>query len=88
MTRGRPDRRSSGLVEDAVAFLRRNPASVAAAALAVGFAIARVTRNRPRGEPDLPVMNTGHARLYDPDEKQRHTPHGGSDTRRDFPIRA
>jgi hypothetical protein len=88
MTCGRPDRRSTGLVEDAVAFLRRNPGSIAAAALVVGFAIARVRRNRARGEPDIPVMNTGHARLYDPDEKQRHTPHGGSDTRRDFPIRA
>ncbi len=89
MTRGGSDRRRSGLVEEAVAFVRRNPASIAAFALAAGFAIARVRRNRARhDEPELPVMNAGHARLYDPDEKLRHTPHGERVTRRDFPIRA
>ena len=37
MTRGGPDRRSSGLVEDAVAFERRNPGSIAAAAVGLGL---------------------------------------------------
>ena len=70
-------------------FVRRNPGQAAAWALALGFAVARARRRRARGpQPDIPVMNTGHARLYDPDEKMRHTPHGGFDTRRDFPIRA
>jgi hypothetical protein len=89
MTRGGSDRPRSGLAEDVLAFVRRNPASIAATALAVGFAIARVRKNRTRRDDlEVPVMNTGHARLYDPDERPRHTPHGGFDTRRDFPIRA
>ena len=87
--RGGADRVLSGLAAEALGFVRRNPGQVAAWALALGFAVARARRRRARGwQPDIPVMNTGHARLYDPDEKTRHTPHGGFDTRRDFPIRA
>ena len=87
--RGGADRVLSGLAAEALGLVRRNPGQVAAWALAFGFAVARARRRRVRlRQPDIPVMNTGHARLYDPDEKMRHTPHGGSDTRRDFPIRA
>ena len=87
--RGGADRVLSGLAAEALGFVRRNPGQVAAWALALGFAVARARRRRARHrQPDIPVMNTGHARLYDPDEKTRHTPHGGFDTRRDFPIRA
>ena len=74
---------------DALAFVRRNPATIAAAAVALGFAIARASRRRARrGDLALRAMNTGRPRRYDPDEQLRSTPHGDSGTRRDLPIRA
>ena len=83
------DRRGAGIASEALAFVRRNPGTVAAWALAVGFAAARARRRRARRrDMTIPVMNTGHARLYDPDARLRHTPHGAFDTRRDFAIRA
>lgn len=82
-------RRGLGIAGQAVAFARRNPGHLAAWALAVGFAVARARRRRARRRDiDVAAMNTGHARLYDPDERARHTPHGRFDSRRDFPVRA
>ena len=87
--RGGADRVLSGLAAEALGFVRRNPGQVAAWALALGFAVARARRRRAqRRDAEIPVMNTGHARLYDPDEKMHHTPHGRFDARRDFPTRA
>jgi hypothetical protein len=91
MTRGRrgSGRFRSGIAREAVAFARRNPASVAAWALAVGLAVMRVRRSRARRRNfDVPVINAGHARLYDPDARLRHTPHSAFDSRRDFATRA
>lgn len=51
-------------------------------------------RDAPFGERqlgssrDIQVMNTGQARVYDPDARVRHTPHGALDTRRDLATRA
>lgn len=59
--------------------LRRHPVPVMIAAAGVGFLIYRMNqgavrrgRELPADVVDVPVLNDGHARAYDPDLSSRH----------------
>jgi hypothetical protein len=73
----------NGLVRD---FVRRNPVPVLLAAAAIGFMIHRMNRRaaaRIKDEDiEVPVLNTGHTRIYDPDLPSRHPLADGADAKR------
>lgn len=85
--------------EAALALVRRHPIAFAAGAAALGFLIGRA-RVRPTGQgrgferrtgperSDVPVLNVGRARVYDPDSDPAHPTHDTLDSRRDFSARA
>ncbi|KMO37201.1 hypothetical protein VQ02_13995 [Methylobacterium variabile] len=75
----------SGLYDGALAAVRRNPVPVMLIAAGVGWLIHRVAQDAQRrqhlnatvnGAESVPVLNTGAARVYDPD---RPTGHPASD---------
>jgi hypothetical protein len=64
------------LIEDAYEAARRNPLPVMLMAAGAGLLVYEMRKDRARiaasktrveDEPDIPVLNTGRARLYDPD---------------------
>ena len=57
--------------------LRRHPLPLMIAAAGLGLLIHRMSRRRPAPVPveddvDVPALNTGRARIYDPDAPARH----------------
>ena len=86
--------------DNAVSVVRRNPIPVLLVAAGVGWLIHRATSKAPtpgaggrfdpyrEDEADVPVLNTGHARVYDPDTSPRHPTHDSLDSRRDVSARA
>jgi Protein of unknown function (DUF3618) len=78
--------------DHALAVLRRNPVPVMLVAAGVGWLLHRMSREsrRPNGydplpveEVDVAVLNTGQARIYDPDAPAAHPLHD-VERRRDF----
>jgi len=71
----------SGLYDGALAAVRRNPVPVMLIVAGVGWLIHRVARDTQRrqhldatmnGAEAVPVLNTGTARVYDPDRPTAH----------------
>jgi hypothetical protein len=69
--------RYGSIIEQTKEVLRRNPVPVMLVAAGIGWLLyrtgqqnsarARIARPLPYRETDLPAMNTGQARVYDPD---------------------
>jgi hypothetical protein len=81
--------------ERALAFVRRNPLPVLAAAGALGWLLYRLGRERTPGlgrraaiDDAVPVLNTGQARVYDPDASPRHPGQDLIESRREISARA
>jgi hypothetical protein len=73
--------------DQAIATVRRNPLPVMVAAAGVGWLVHWWSR-RPRNriidiEPEVPLLNTGQARIYDPDAPPRHPAVDSFESRRD-----
>ncbi len=71
---------------------RRNPALVLLAASGAGSLLYLMTKNR-RTYPysaeaeDIPILNTGQARIYDPDVSPRYAMHDSVESRREMSAR-
>jgi hypothetical protein len=87
----------SSIVDGASDLIRRNPAPVAVMAVGLGWLLYRVTRERRSSdvlraeiieEESIPVLNTGQARIYDPDESPRHPGQDLLESRREMSARA
>ena len=71
----------AGLYDGALAAVRRNPVPVMLIVAGVGWLVHRVARESERrrelaatmaGAESVPVLNTGTARVYDPDRPTAH----------------
>ena len=66
--------------------LKRHPVPLMIAAAGIGFLIHRMNRRRAAGlsevEIDVPALNTGKTRVYDPDLPTRHPLADGADPKR------
>ncbi|HEX8166197.1 MAG TPA: hypothetical protein VF601_10475 [Beijerinckiaceae bacterium] len=81
----------------ALDFLRRNPVLAFAAAAGAGFLLYRASREgggraairaQALEEESIPVLVTGHDRIYDPDTSPRHPTQDLVETRRETSARA
>ena len=81
----------------ALDLLRRNPVLAFAAAAGAGFLLYRASREGRRGaapraraieEESIPILVTGHDRIYDPDTSPRHPTQDLVETRRETSARA
>ena len=81
----------------ALDLLRRNPVLALAAGAGVGWLLYRTSRNGRHDverraqmleEESIPILNTGQARIYDPDASPRHPTHDRVETRREISARA
>jgi ElaB/YqjD/DUF883 family membrane-anchored ribosome-binding protein len=91
-------REFGAVIDHALSIVRRNPVPVILVAAGVGWLIHRMSQERrPDGammdvdmleEESIPVLNTGQARVYDPDVSPRHPTHDVLETRRDVSARA
>lgn len=88
--------RGGSALEQALDFVRRNPARTMLAAAGVGWLIYR-SRARRRAaaahaamieEESIPILNTGHAFIYDPDASPRHPMQDQLHSRREMSTRA
>jgi hypothetical protein len=88
---------SGAAMDHALGVVRRNPLAALAVALAAGWALYTLGgRSRRRAEEhaealeeeSIPVLNTGHARIYDPDVSPRHPTQDLLETRREMNARA
>lgn len=85
------------VVDQALDVVRRNPVPVLLVAAGVSWLMYRMARDgRPVGltradrleEQTIPILNTGQARIYDPDTSPRHPAHDMLDSRREVSARA
>jgi hypothetical protein len=85
------------VMDRALDFLRRNPVLAFAAAVGAGFLLYRASREGRHGvwaraaaleEESIPVLVTGHDRIYDPDTSSRHPMQDLVETRREMSARA
>lgn len=87
------------VVDTALSIIRRNPVPVLLVAAGVGWLLHRASqenRNRPSGrnavaildKESIPVLNTGNARVYDPDTSPLHPTQDALQTRREINARA
>ena len=84
--------RLSGGQDLLLGFLRRHPLPVMIAAAGIGFMIHRMSAKQARksispddpglDEVDVPALNTGQTRIYDPDLPSRHPLADGADPKR------
>lgn len=83
--------------DTALAVVRRNPVPVLLAAAGIGWLLYRMSQDESGfghrtydagPAEDIPVLNTGNARVYDPDLSPRHPTHDMLETRRDASARA
>lgn len=86
---------TSGL-DSAVSLAKRNPLPLMIVAAGIGWLIHRMGQDSSRSrlalssddEPDVPLLNTGHARVYDPDSSTRHPAQDSLESRRDLTAHA
>jgi len=87
------------VVDTALRIIRRNPVPVLLVAAGVGWLLHRASqesRSRTTGrnalvvmeEEPIPVLNTGNARVYDPDAPSLHPTQDTLQTRRELNARA
>lgn len=84
-------RSRSDLMDRALDVVRSNPVPVLLVVVGLGWLITRAARHdRPaaRSADDVPLMNTGHARVYDPDLSPRHPTQDLLETRRELSAKA
>jgi hypothetical protein len=83
-------------IETALTLARRNPIQTALIAAAAGWLLHRVADERARGyrrhrrmrrAEAIPVLNTGQARIYDPDASPRHPMQDTLASRREMSAR-
>lgn len=85
----------SSAYDHTLAVVRRNPVPVILIAAGLGWLIHRLVTETDRGrmlvpvDPSLrvPVLNTGAARVYDPDASPLHPAHDVIETRREASAR-
>jgi len=79
-------------VGKAVGTAKRNPLPLMIAAAGVGWLLHRMgqkgtltpfAKRPPVAEPELPGINMGHARVYNPDMSSRHPHHDSLESRRE-----
>lgn len=75
---------------------KRNPLPVMALAAGAGWLIYALRRERARGNlrqrrvggaEDIPILNTGNARIYDPDASPLHPTQDSLESRREMNAR-
>jgi hypothetical protein len=88
---------STALMEHTLGLVRRYPVAALAATGGVGWVLYMLSlRGRRRNdrrvelleEESVPILNTGHARIYDPDTSPRHPTQDLLETRREMSARA
>lgn len=91
-----PDNRFGSAVQAALNLAKRNPVQAALIAAAAGWLIHRVTNKKTararwhrhmQRAATIPVLNTGQARIYDPDASPRHPMLDTLDSRREMSAR-
>ena len=85
------------VLDTAAAVVKRNPVPVILVAAGVGWLIHRISKDhaptytsyrRIEGEAaQIPVLNTGNARIYDPDISPRHPTQDSLESRREMSAR-
>jgi hypothetical protein len=85
------------VIDSALGVVKRNPIPVMLVAAGVGWLIHRMSRDGARsyssanrlgdGADDIPVLNTGNARIYDPDTSPLHPTQDSLESRRDMSAR-
>lgn len=83
------------VLEQALALARRNPLRTALALAGAAWLIHRSRTRRAAAarvamleEESIPILNTGHAFVYDPDASTRHPTHDQLQSRREMSARA
>lgn len=88
------------VIDHALTIVRRNPVPVLLVAAGIGWLLHRANqerRYRPTRravyaaaveEESIPVLNTGNARVYDPDTSSLHPTQDALETRRELNARA
>ena len=85
------------VVNAAFGVARRYPLGIVLVGAGLGWLALRIgqdardSRARFKRVPsadEIPVLNTGHARIYDPDFSPRHPTHDRMETQRDLSARA
>ena len=90
------NRQAAAGLDGMLGLLRRNPLPLMIVAAGVGWFIHRMSRDRLAArvsgpvfdEPDLPLLNAGHSRIYDPDASTRHPGQDSLESRRDLTAHA
>ena len=86
----------SAAVENALRVARRNPIPARLIVAGAGWFIHDMTTRRPRSTSwrrrinqaeEIPVLNTGHARIYDPDASPLHPTQDSLESRREMSAR-
>ena len=95
-TKGGWDSHFGAVVENALSVARRHPFAVALIAAGAGWLAHGMSQKRARNsswhrwmdEADkIPVLNTGQARIYDPDASPRHPTQDLLESRREMSAR-
>lgn len=83
------------ILDQALAIARRNPIGVMLAIAGAGWLIHRGRASRRAAaraalleEESVPILNIGHARIYDPDTSPRYPTHDQLESRREMSARA
>ena len=85
------------VLDAALGVARRYPLGIILVGAGLGWLALRVRHDarEPRARfervpsaDEIPVLNTGHARIYDPDLSPRHPTHDRMETQRDLSARA
>jgi hypothetical protein len=84
-----------GAVGNALRAVMRNPIAAALMAAGAGWLIygmrkssaPKSWRRRTSGAREIPVLNTGHARIYDPDASPLHPTWDSLESRREMSAR-
>lgn len=82
-----------GGFDSALDLAKRNPLPLMIVAAGMGWFIHRLGRDRQRNAlvesvSDLPLINTGQSRIYDPDASTRHPGQDSLESRRDLTAHA
>jgi hypothetical protein len=88
--------RLGSIADRGLTLIRRNPALAITAAVGAGWLLYRMAQGGARsrrGHPGydvaekIPVLNTGHARVYDPDASSLHPTQDSLQSRREMSAR-
>jgi hypothetical protein len=91
-----PESRFGAAIENAFGMAKDNPLAVLLMAAGAGWLVHTVSKKRARnsswhrrmGQAErIPVLNTGHARIYDPDASPLHPTQDSLESRREMSAR-